>query len=63
MVKCPYKDKCLDYPHMCTGCEHNEDEKQHYYIPKSGHPWTVRFGNIDHYYRCAHGTNREIDRD
>ncbi len=30
--KCPYQDKCLDYPDKCESCVHNTDIK-HYYVP------------------------------
>jgi len=34
MVKCKYKEKCLDYPELCESCKFNEEiHKGHYYQP------------------------------
>jgi len=34
-MKCEYEDVCLDYPNMCSQCEHNKD-KDHYFKPRKG---------------------------
>ena len=38
MVDCPYKDKCVSYPHKCNTCKHNK-EREDFYEP------------IDNYYK------------
>ena len=37
-VKCPYKEKCSNFPLSCRTCEHNEG-KRSYYKPVNPTPY------------------------
>jgi len=53
VVVCPYKDKCISYPHKCSRCKHNQGKRDYFepahdrYVPlpywwRPYDPWKAR---------------------
>ena len=47
-IECVYKDKCSDYPNLCSSCRHNTTKKKSYYEPENYIP-VIKFSDDYHY--------------